>query len=68
MSTVETILTSDEEDLSGGVYPAAESEDEGCYPFRRNKSCNYFKVKILGAFWQGAFAPKPKFIALLAAH
>jgi hypothetical protein len=36
--------SSDEEDLQGSQLAASESEDEGIYPFRRNKNCDYYKV------------------------
>lgn len=39
------MFSSDDEDLSTQLG-ASESEDEGIYPFRRNRNCNYFKVMI----------------------
>jgi hypothetical protein len=42
--------SSDEEDLQGSQMAASESEDEGIYPFRRNKNCDYYKVSFLTQF------------------
>lgn len=36
------LLSSDEE--SNNPLLISESEDEGIYPFRRNKNCDYYKV------------------------
>jgi hypothetical protein len=44
--TYDGIFSSDDEDLSTQLG-ASESEDEGIYPFRRNRNCNYFKVMII---------------------
>ncbi|KAG5678277.1 hypothetical protein PVAND_007966 [Polypedilum vanderplanki] len=38
----EGMFSSDDEDLSTQIG-ASESEDEGIYPFRRNRNCNYYK-------------------------
>lgn len=46
--TYDGLFSSDDEDLSTQL--ASESEDEGIYPFRRNRNCNYFKV-ILTLFY-----------------
>lgn len=39
------MFSSDDEDLSTQLG-ASESEDEGIYPFRRNRNCNYYQVSI----------------------
>lgn len=39
----DVMFSSDDEDLSTQLG-ASESEDEGIYPFRRNRNCNYYKV------------------------
>lgn len=41
----DVMFSSDDEDLSTQLG-ASESEDEGIYPFRRNRNCNYYKVSI----------------------
>lgn len=38
------MYSSEEEDFQGSQLAASESEDEGIYPFRRNKNCDYYKV------------------------
>lgn len=45
VETYDAMFSSDDEDLSTQLG-ASESEDEGIYPFRRNRNCNYFKVMI----------------------
>jgi hypothetical protein len=44
--TYDGLFSSDDEDLSTQLG-ASESEDEGIYPFRRNRNCNYFKVMVM---------------------
>lgn len=39
---IDGLLSSDEE--SNNPLLISESEDEGIYPFRRNKNCDYYKV------------------------
>lgn len=40
----DVMYSSEEEDFQGSQLAASESEDEGIYPFRRNKNCDYYKV------------------------
>lgn len=41
------LFSSDDEDIHNNQMVASESEDEGIYPFRRNRNCDYFKVSLL---------------------
>lgn len=38
------MFSSDDEDIHNNPMVASESEDEGIYPFRRNRNCDYYKV------------------------
>lgn len=38
------LYSSDDEDIHNNQLVASESEDEGVYPFRRNRNCDYYKV------------------------
>jgi hypothetical protein len=38
------LFSSDDEDVHSNQMVASESEDEGIYPFRRNRNCDYYKV------------------------
>jgi hypothetical protein len=38
------LFSSDDEDVLSNQMVASESEDEGIYPFRRNRNCDYYKV------------------------
>lgn len=38
------MFSSDDEDVHNNQMVASESEDEGIYPFRRNRNCDYYKV------------------------
>lgn len=38
------LFSSDDEDIHNNQMVASESEDEGIYPFRRNRNCDYYKV------------------------
>lgn len=38
------MFSSDDEEIHNNQMMASESEDEGIYPFRRNRNCDYFKV------------------------
>lgn len=41
------MLSSDEDDFnSGNNIAGSESEDEGLYAFKRNRNCNYHKVRL----------------------
>lgn len=40
------LYSSDDEDIHSNQMIASESEDEGIYPFRRNRNCDYFKVSL----------------------
>ena len=40
------MYSSDDEDIHSNHMVASESEDEGIYPFRRNRNCDYFKVSF----------------------
>jgi hypothetical protein len=43
------LFSSDDEDVHSNQMVASESEDEGIYPFRRNRNCDYYKVsRIFG--------------------
>lgn len=44
--TYDGLFSSDDEDLSTQLGDEG-SEDEGIYPFRRNRNCNYFKVMVI---------------------
>jgi hypothetical protein len=46
----EGLFSSDDEDMSTQLG-VSESEDEGIYLFRRNRSCTYFKVSIKISFF-----------------
>lgn len=53
VETYDGLFSSDDEDLSTQLG-ASESEDEGIYPFRRNRNCNYYKVRsiIISTFYR----------------
>lgn len=38
------LYSSDDEDILNNQMVASESEEEGIYPFRRNRNCDYYKV------------------------
>lgn len=38
------MFSSDDEDIHNNQMVASESEEEGIYPFRRNRNCDYYKV------------------------
>lgn len=38
------LYSSDDEDIHNNQLVASESEEEGIYPFRRNRNCDYYKV------------------------
>jgi hypothetical protein len=40
------LFSSDEDDIHNNQIIASESEEEGIYPFRRNRNCDYFKVSF----------------------
>jgi hypothetical protein len=40
------MFSSDDEDIHSNQMVASESEDEGIYPFRRNRNCDYYKVSF----------------------
>lgn len=40
------LYSSDDEDIHNNQLVASESEDEGIYPFRRNRNCDYYKVSL----------------------
>jgi hypothetical protein len=50
VETYDGLFSSDEEDIHSNQMVASESEDEGIYPFRRNRNCDYYKVSILFQF------------------
>lgn len=44
------LYSSEEEDILSNQMVVSESEDEGIYPFRRNRNCDYFKVSFAGSY------------------
>lgn len=40
------LYSSEDEDILGNQMVVSESEEEGIYPFRRNRNCDYFKVSL----------------------
>lgn len=53
-SGIEPMMSSDEDDFNGNNAHGSESEDEGVYSFKRNRNCNYHKVKnhCCNQFWR----------------
>ena len=45
-SSMDTMLSSDEDEFNGNNVAGSESEDEGLYAFKRNRNCNYHKVLL----------------------
>ncbi|CRL00007.1 CLUMA_CG013297, isoform A [Clunio marinus] len=48
IETYDGMFSSDEEDIHNNQIIASESEEEGIYPFRRNKNCDYYKPHVDG--------------------
>lgn len=46
VETYDGLFSSDDEDIHSNQMVASESEDEGIYPFRRNRNCDYYKVSF----------------------